>query len=157
VSLYKEWIVNANKKNASSLASEQSKLDLMTAERDWLINVDSTNIRSDVHDLKGVNDTLITFARDLKLKKDGFGISIAKMVVAGEANNSIVEISNRIIVINGIQYIPIDIFGGYTLLNDVQQFINWMIANGYLLRSIKMTENFGFELSTFIPTSGAKS
>ena len=80
-----------------------------------------------------------------------FAVTVSKAAVAGEASNSIVDLSTRVIAIDGQQYIPIDLFGTYIVLDDFEDFIDDFILRGIAVRKLKIGEGNSFELSLFVP------
>jgi hypothetical protein len=154
-SLYKKWISDAGVAHNKTLAIQVAKSDLLASEIAWLDNIPDTNIVSEAVQLRTASDTMMMFARDMKLKQANFGITITKLAVAGEASNSIVEINNRVTQINGVRYVPVDFMGNYTMITDLQAFSDWLIQQGMLVRKLKINDSYNFEMVLFMPVEDA--
>lgn len=152
-SLYKSWVVKESSKNRAAVATKQAEIDLLASEVSWLVNIPENATKSDKIRLRSVAETMMFFARDLKKEQANFAVTISKVAVAGEASNSIVELSTRVITIDGQPYIPIDLFGTYIVLDDFKGFVEDFILRGIAVRKLKIAEGNTFELSMLMPVS----
>lgn len=143
--------MDAKVAQGKDLAIQTAKNDLLASEISWLQNVSDSNISSELGVLKNASDTMMMFARDMKLKQANFGITITKLAVAGEASNSIVDIKNRITLINNVSYVPVDLMGNYTMITDLHGFSDWLIKQGMLVRKLKISDSYSFEMILFMP------
>jgi hypothetical protein len=151
--LYKSWVVKESAKNRAAVATKQAEIDLLASEVDWLANIPESATKSDKIRLRSVAETMMFFARDLKKEQANFAVTISKVAVTGEASNSIVELSTRLITIDGQSYIPIDLFGTYIVLDDFKRFIEDFTLRGVAVRKLKIAEGNTFELSILMPVS----
>lgn len=150
---YKKSIVELTKSNKATERAQQAKNNLLQSEVDWLKAIDeSKNVRTNNVWNFEVNKTLMQFARDIKYQQDSFGIKVSRLVVSGEASNSIVDVSNRLIVLDSVSYIPVDIGGTYLYLPDLTAYVKTLIKEGILVRKLNIGNALTFQMTIYIPT-----
>lgn len=133
--------------------NKQAEIDLLASEIAWLEQIPEESVKSKPVKTRSIAEAMMFFARDLKREHVNYSVKLDKVAVAGEASNSIVDLTSRLVVIDNQRYIPIDTSGSYLRLDGFKSFIDDFIVEGVLVRKLKIGESGGFELSILVPVS----